>query len=254
MLGIITDYGYKDVYAGILRIVAKSTCPSAELVDVTHGIDPFNVLSGAVATLVTLPHMPPSSVLVVVVDPGVGSSREPVVAEIGDWYVVAPNNGVLHLAAEEYGLKKIYRITKKVSNYESATFHGRDIFVPAGALIECGRKPSELGEPTTLVTLNMALTREVLEGVVKTTVIYIDHFGNVMTWIKDNPFRLGTRILINRSYEAKVVRSFSDVNPGELAVYVNSFGYLEIAKYMGSAADELRLNVGERVILEAKDS
>jgi len=245
MLAFITDFGYKDVYAGIMKIVAKEICSKSDVVDVTHGITPFNILEGAIATLVTLPHLPKNSTLVVVVDPGVGSSREPVVAEIGPWKVVGPNNGVLWLAAQEYGHGRVVRIEKRVSKYHSYTFHGRDIFAPAGALLECGEDLENLGSPTKLQALDIRLVREMSKDKVRTTVVYIDHFGNVMTWYKGNPFNVGDRVIINDKVKAKVVKTFAEVGSDEVAVYVNSFGYLEIGVFKGNASKELGVNVGE---------
>ena len=250
MLAFISDFGYKDVYAGIMKIVAKETCPETDIIDVTHGITPFNILEGAVAVLVTLPHLPEGSVLVAVVDPGVGSSREPVAAEVGKWKVVAPNNGILWLASEEYGIRRIVKIERNVSKYRSYTFHGRDIFAPAGALLDCGAKLDELGSPTRLHKLELKLLREYKSGVLRTTVVYIDQFGNIMTWYKGSPFELNTKVIINGKVEGRVVRTFSEVRPGEVAVYVNSFGYLEIAIFEGSAAKELDVKVGDIVELK----
>ncbi|ALU12386.1 hypothetical protein EYM_03095 [Ignicoccus islandicus DSM 13165] len=250
MIGIITDYGYNDVYAGLLKVVAKEVCRNAEIIDITHGIESFNILKGAYATLVTLPHLPPRSSLVVVVDPSVGSSREPIVAEIGEWYVVAPNNGVVWLAALEYGVGNVFRIEKKLTKYRSHTFHGRDIFVPVGAYLECGGSPERLGNLTSLKELPVNLVRELSGSMLRSTVIYVDKFGNVALWYKGNPFSYGDKVLINNKFEAKVVKTFSEVRKGELAVYVNSFGYLEIAKYLGNAARELDLEEGNIVTLE----
>ncbi|NPA85069.1 MAG: SAM-dependent chlorinase/fluorinase [Crenarchaeota archaeon] len=250
MLALITDYGYKDVYAGILRVVAKEKCPRTEVVDITHGVAPFDVLEGAVAVLVTLPHLPEGSTLVAVVDPGVGSAREAVAAEVGSWRVVAPNNGLLWLAAEEYGLGRAVRIEKRLSEYSSHTFHGRDLFVPAGAYLECGGQLEELGPETGLVPLSIKLKREVGPSYVRATAVYIDRFGNVMTWSKEAPFEPGQRVRVN-GLPAMFVRTFSEVRPGELAVYFNSFGYLEVAVYMGSAAERLGLKPGDEVVVEA---
>jgi len=250
VLALITDYGYEDTYAGILRIVAKEKCPRAEVVDVTHGIRPFDVLEGAVATLVTLEHLPRGSTLVVVVDPGVGSEREAVAAEVDGKYLVGPNNGVLWLAAQELGVNRVVRIEKQLSEYKSYTFHGRDIFVPAGAYLECGGSLEDLGSRTELVPLNISLVREVKEKAVRTSVVYVDRFGNVMTWAKEAPFKLGQKVKVN-GHEARFVRTFSEVNPGELAVYFNSFGYLEVAEYLGNASKRLGVKPGDVVVIEA---
>ena len=250
MLAIITDYGYEDVYAGILKVVAREVCEGVEVVDVTHGIESFNLLKGAYATLVTLPHLPPGSTLVTVVDPGVGSSREAIAAEVGEWYVVAPNNGVAWLAAMEYGLGKVFKIEKKLSRYNSHTFHGRDLFVPAGAYLECGGSLRELGRETRLEELPLQLIRELRNGRLLATVVNVDKFGNFALWYKGNPFEYGDKVLVNGRWEAKVVKTFSEVKRGELAVYVNSFGYLEVAKFLGNAAAELGVREGDSVTLE----
>ncbi len=250
MLAFVTDYGYKDPYAGIMKIVAKEICPKVDIVDVTHGVKPFDVLEGAVVTLVTAQHLPEGSTLVVVVDPGVGSEREAVALKAGGRYLVGPNNGVLWLAAKELGLEKVVRIEKKLSKYSSHTFHGRDLFAPAGAYLECGGRLEDLGSGTRLVPLNIELKREVKEKEVITVAVYVDHFGNVMTWAKEAPFEYGEEVKVNGK-RAKFVRTFSEVRPGELAVYINSFGYLEVAKYLGSAAKELNLKPGDEVVIEA---
>ncbi len=249
MLALITDYGYEDVYAGILKVVAKEVCPEVDVVDVTHGVESFNILKGAYAVLVTLPHLPPRSTLVAVIDPSVGSSREPIALEVGKWYVVAPNNGVASLAASEFGKGKVIRIEKKLSRYASHTFHGRDIFVPAGAYLECGNEIEELGSPTRLEELPINLIREFKGDLLRCSVINVDKFGNVALWYKGNPFEYGEEVIVNETHRAKVVKTFSEVKRNELAVYVNSFGYLEIAKYLGNAAMELGVREGDVVTL-----
>ncbi|ABU82127.1 SAM hydrolase/SAM-dependent halogenase family protein [Ignicoccus hospitalis] len=250
MLALITDYGYKDVYAGILKIVAKEVCKDAEIIDVTHGIEPFNVLEGAVATLVAAKHLPEGSTLVAVVDPGVGSEREAVAARVGGRFLIGPNNGLLWLAAQELGLEKAVRIEKKLVRYSSHTFHGRDLFVPAGAFLECGGGLEELGPETSLTPLPFELYAKLGDKRVETVAVYVDRFGNVMTWAKEAPFELGELVRVN-GRPARFVRTFSEVKPGELAVYINSFGYLEVAQYMGDASKSLGLRPGDPVVVEA---
>ena len=98
--------------------------------------------------------------------------------------------------------------------------------------------------------MELKLLREYKSGVLRTTVVYIDQFGNIMTWYKGSPFELNTKVIINGKVEGRVVRTFSEVRPGEVAVYVNSFGYLEIAIFEGSAAKELDVKVGDIVELK----
>ncbi|MCX8195668.1 MAG: SAM-dependent chlorinase/fluorinase [Acidilobaceae archaeon] len=255
MIALITDYGNTH-YAGILKAVIKSIAPSAEVIDVEHGEWSFSAKAGAYVLLSSYRWFPRGTIFVVVVDPGVGSQRRALAVRAGDYFFVGPDNGVLYPAVQQEGLREAVALSfEKVSSLArprlrskgeiklSYTFHGRDLFAPAAALIHQGVSLGELGEPVSdLVSLSLEEGQEV---------IYIDKFGNVALSMRELPeataFRLrakGGESLVKRG------RTFSDVPWGELVIYINSAGFVEVAVNGGSAAEMLGLRLGDQVSLE----
>ncbi len=247
MLALITDYG-NDIYVGIMKVVMKEVCDK-EIVDINHYVKPFSVVAGAYNTLVAFEHLPRGSVLVVVVDPGVGTERRPIIVKSQGKYLVGPDNGVFQFVIERYGMEGAWEIKKKLVKYESYTFHGRDIFGPTGAFLACGGRPEEVGERLNKVNMPFKLIDEFDGSCLRSSVIYVDRFGNVTLWARELPFKVGERVTIRNRTEFKAVvgRTFSDVNVGEMVVYKNSFGFVEIAVNQGSAKEVLGVNEEEVV-------
>ncbi len=267
-IGIITDFG-DSPYTGILRAVIRSLT-GENPIDIDNSVRSFSVLSGAYVTANTFQWMPMNSVILVVVDPGVGGSRLPIAVETSSYYFVGPNNGVLYPAIARDGFKRAVELDTDIIREEaskkfsgklpqgdwplSSTFHGRDVFAPAAALISMGVDIDSLGEPIHLGDLVKASIDyvESLNGVYKADIVYIDKFGNVALSAKKHsiPLRMGARIAVETLqgiYTMIYGRTFSSVSPGELVLYVNSFGHLEIGVNQGNAAKKLGVEVGERV-------
>lgn len=254
MIGLITDYGDTH-YAGVLKGVIKSVSPSAEVVDIEHGAWSFDVKAGAYVLLSSYGWFPKGSVFVVVVDPGVGSERKAVAVEAGEYFFVGPDNGVLYPAVREEGFRRAValsfdrvsalakpRLRGKRDLVLSHTFHGRDLFAPAAALLHEGADLSALGEPVE------EIAELSLEG---NEVIYVDKFGNVTLGLRSLPPASSWKVITREGeFFAKAGRTFSDVAPGELVLYENSAGFVEIAVNQGSAARALGLRLGDRVELQ----
>ncbi len=265
VIALLTDFGYKDPYVGQMKAVIRSIAKDVDAVDVTHGISRQNVLEGAIALWSSYRWFPRGTVFVVVVDPGVGSSRRALAIETSRYYFVGPDNGVLWLAVKEDGIRRAVELDPaKVGIGEvSATFHGRDLFSPAAALLARGVDINALGRPVDVGSLmRLDLTIRGLEAVqgnvIRAQAVYIDVYGNVALNVRGNvigeALRLGDRVYLSvgsgKRVVAKVVRSFSEVEPGEYALYVNSYGLIELAKYYGSAAADLNIKVGDEVCIE----
>ncbi len=231
-----------------MKIVMKEIC-NKEILDINHNVKQFSVVAGAYNTLVAFEHLPKGSVLVVVVDPGVGTERRPIIVKSQGRYLVGPDNGVFQFVVEEYGTEGVWEIKRKLVKYESYTFHGRDVFGPTGAFLACGGKPEEVGERLEKINMPFKLLREFDGRCLKSSVIYTDSFGNVTLWAREIPFKAGERVIIKNRTEfiAVVGKTFSDVNVGEMVVYRNSFGFVEIAVNQGSARDVLEINEEEVV-------
>lgn len=268
---LITDFG-DSPYTGILRLVAKSIAPDVDVIDGTHSVQSFNVLAGAYVVYNTYRWAPRGSVIVAVIDPGVGSSRAAIAVRAGDYYFVGPDNGVLYPAIAKEGFlhgvsldpEKVTRLaaerftgklpgrTWQVSN----TFHGRDLFTPAAALIASGVSLDSLGSPLSQADLRkLALEYiEKTEEGLKAKVVYIDKFGNVALSIPSGavPLFSWSKLVVHTpagSFTVPVGRKFSDVSPGDLVAYENSFGFLEIAANMDNAARKLGVSIGDLVLV-----
>src|SRR5437667_76595 len=180
----LTDFGLRDDFVGTCHGVIKRLAPEAEIIDITHGIEPQQVLQGAMVLANTIPYMP-VGVHLAVVDPGVGSSRRCVVLTGADGRrYVGPDNGLLVPAAERLGgIEAAHELTNLKYRLDPAalTFHGRDVFSPAAAHLSNGVDPAELGaavDPGTLVRLLLP-EPEIGSRRIRATILYVDRFGNV---------------------------------------------------------------------------
>jgi hypothetical protein len=248
---LLTDYGLQDEFVGVCHGVIAGICPEARIIDLTHGIGPQDVLGGALRLAGALPYLP-VGVHVAVVDPGVGGERRAVALRCGDGRIlVGPDNGLLWLASEAVG-----RVAEAVDISESgvrlepvsATFHGRDIFCPVAAHLAAGRPLREVGEPLDpglLARLEIPIA-VVEDGRLQATVTLVDRFGNLQLNCRDEGLQFGGEVRVS-GHQARYGRKFSDVDPGQLVVYVDSSGFLALAVNEGSAADLLGLAPGDEL-------
>lgn len=261
LITLTTDFGLQDPFVGVMKGVIAGICPGANVVDLTHGIEAFNVLDGALAIWQAWRYFPAETVHVVVVDPGVGSERRAILARMGEQWFVAPDNGVLTLVEREVRRNvgavrcrqienPAYRLPK-----QSNTFHGRDIFAPAAAhlaaQIEGGEVDAEsFGlEIETLVQLPVPEPLHHADGSVEGVILKSDKFGNLLTNIpaSDVP-EMGQEwgMEIGGRRIPRVARFYAEVEPGELFMIVGSSGLLEVAMNRGSAKEEMGSSTGTK--------
>jgi S-adenosylmethionine hydrolase len=258
-----TDFGYKDPYVGIMKGVIKFINPKADILDLTHGIPPFNIGSGAYTLYVSYRYFPNDSIFTVVIDPGVGSNRRPIIAKACGKYFVGPDNGVLysvmksclHEGSLEYIkeidpdklIRETYKISEKLSLKVSKTFHGRDIFAPSAALVSIDVHVDDFTSQdidlSDIVRYDLFFSVK-REGLDCFKPIHIDRFGNIaLSTLFDNFVskyfnyrQIEIRTSEGKQFTATLASTFSDVKPGKLLLYSNSFGFLEIAVNQGSAS------------------
>ena len=265
----LTDFGLADPFVGTCHAVLRRIEPSLEIIDLSHGIAPQNVLQGALALHDAAPFLPADAVVVAVVDPGVGSSRRAIAVRGGDRrFWIGPDNGLLLLAAERVGpIFEARELTDPRWRLDpvSATFHGRDIFAPAAAHLASGVSFSELGptiHPSLLVRIEMPVP-VIAPGSLEAQVVTVDVFGNrqLAAGVADlvaAGFVPGVAVEISSAHPddedvavtpATVGRTFADVVPGALLVFEDSSGRLAVALSGGSAAAELAYAAGHTVTL-----
>ena len=267
MLVFTTDFGLSDSYAGVMKGVALGINPNLRLIDLTHQVAPQNVAQGAFVLGVSYRYFPADAIHVAVVDPGVGTSRRPILLQTPHSSFVAPDNGLLSRVLSGYlpdppassGTVQVppslraFHLTN--SDYwlhpVSSTFHGRDVFTPVAAHLSLGVAPESLGEPTTeLAWLPLASTRVTREGI-SGEIIYCDVYGNLISNIpasllegrKIGEVRIRGRAI--RRLSATFLDIPNDTSPPELIALFGSHGYLEVAVPNGSAAILLSSGPGE---------
>ncbi len=252
---LTTDFGLSDHFAGTMKGVILSICPTAELVDITHGISPFEISEGALAIAEAYRYFPKKTVHLIVVDPGVGTSRRPILAEAAGQYFVAPDNGVLSMiyAREKH---KVRAITSDLHFLKpvSRTFHGRDIFAPTAAHLAKGTPAARFGKLiANYCRLKFAEPVRTGKHFWRGTVLKVDHFGNLITnfhigefdVLRTRPFQL----TCGQSAIGYLSETFAEGASGEPALIVGSSGYVEIAVNQGSAAQILHCGTGTPVDL-----
>jgi S-adenosyl-L-methionine hydrolase (adenosine-forming) len=257
-IALLTDFGYRDHYVGAMKGVLAGIAPNAPLIDITHGIAPQSVTAAAIALNQSWRFFPKHTVFLVVVDPGVGTSRIPIALETkAGARFVGPDNGVLYPAANEAGIGRIVEL--RAPKYRlvnvSSTFHGRDIFSPAAAWLRRGTPLTSLGPRVakmTQLTIPAAARRgNTLEG----KVIYVDGFGNLVTNIDRSSldafgasFRPVTLLVkIGHGTSMKILKAYGDAPSGVPLAILGSFELLEIAVRDGSAASLLGSGEGAPV-------
>jgi len=254
VIALVTDFGTRDYFVGVMKGVILSINPRAQIVDITHEVPPQDVATGAFVLKATYRWFPPGTIFLAVVDPGVGTERAPLIVKTRRYFFVGPDNGLLMPAAEEDGVDEVYRITARLPE-ASKTFHGRDVFALAAAHLSLGVEPRLLGVPVS-TWRRLELPGARLEGeTLHTRVVYVDRFGNVYTGVREEVKKVasvGDFLCVETprgAVRARYVETYGRAPPGEAVLLINSEGYLELAVVMGNAAatyglrprDELRI-------------
>jgi S-adenosylmethionine hydrolase len=258
----LSDFGLQDDFVGTCHGVMKRIAPDVQIIDITHGIPPQQVLQGALVLASTLPYMP-EGVHLAVVDPGVGGARRAIVLrdESGRFYV-GPDNGLLVPAAERFGgIAAAHELANPAYSLQpvSRTFHGRDLFSPACAHLALGVPLDELGPPISDEALVRLDLPEVVygDGELGATVLYVDRYGNTaLNLTRDDLERAnvqpGTRIELDvggERYFAVAARTFADARAGDIVLFEDSYRNVAVAINQGSAAQMLGLTANQELVL-----
>ena len=250
-VALLTDFGTRDHYAGTLKGVVLSVCPEATLVDIGHDIPAHDVLGGALELAACYRYFPKDTIFLVVVDPGVGSSRRGIAADAGDFRFVAPDNGVLSAVFRESPPKKVVELTERKYSRPtvSRTFEGRDRFAPAAGFLAKGIPVISLGR-SILDFRTIDLPQPSATGVELTgEVVRIDRFGNLITNIDRKTFERFSEggsiaVSVGGREVPRVVATYADAPAGELCALFGSTDHLEVAINAGDAAATLKLARG----------
>jgi len=252
---LTTDFGTTDHFAAVMKGVILGICPSATLIDISHEIQPFEITEGAFVISQAYRFFPKKTIHVVVVDPGVGTTRRPLLMEAGGQYFIGPDNGVFSMVftREKHKVREITSesfFLKPVSQ----TFHGRDVFAPVAAHLAKGATPAQFGKPV-IDYLRMNLEHPPRTGKRTWTglILKIDRFGNLITNLHSDEFPdihlRAFEMQVGVQKVSRITRTFADAGLGEVFILVGSSGYLEVVANQASAARLLGCGTGAPVEL-----
>ncbi|MBI4681514.1 MAG: SAM-dependent chlorinase/fluorinase [Nitrospirae bacterium] len=261
IITLTTDFGLKDPFAGLMKGVMLGINPNAKVIDITHNIQRHNIFEASRVIAMSYKYFPTTTIHVVVVDPGVGSMRRPLLIVTEDHYFIGPDNGIFTPILEDLKstFLKVYNVT--ASHYFlpiiGSTFHGRDIFAPVAAWLSKGVDSHKMGEqiddymtipsPKPMHTNNNTITGEIIS---------IDIFGNGASNIaKDDLAKLASieskenfRVLYNNEH-LHIANFYAENKNNSLAAIINSFGYIELFVFQGSASEKYNIKIGDKVIV-----
>jgi hypothetical protein len=250
LLTLTTDFGLSDHYVGVMKGVILGICPHAQLVDISHQVKPFEIAEAAYLIAQAYREFPRKTVHIVVVDPGVGTARRPILMEAAGQYFVAPDNGALAMVYTREKCKiRLISNDKYFRQPVSATFHGRDIFAPVAAHVAAGVPPSRMGR---IIQDYLRPGFEKPQRTGKRTwsgrILNIDRFGNVVTNFHASDFpnleRQDFSLIFGPHQVSVLARNYAQCGAGELFAIVGSSGYLEVSVNQGSAAKQIGCESG----------
>lgn len=247
-VALLTDFGTRDHYAGTLKGVLLGVCPDANLVDIGHDIPAHDVMAGALELAACYRYFPHGTIFLVVVDPGVGSSRRGIAADIGDYKFVAPDNGVLSAVFAEAPPKKVVELTERKYALPtvSRTFEGRDRFAPAAGYLAKGVALVSLGKSLAKFQTIELPAPSVNGTELSGEIVRVDRFGNLITNIDRRTFEQfsGGRpiaVEVGGKEIPRIVATYAEAPAQELCALFGSTDHLEVAINAGDAAAALGL-------------
>lgn len=272
IITLTTDFGTSDVYVGVMKGVILSINPDVEIIDITHSVSPQDIYEAAFTIRAAYRYFPKDTIHVVVVDPGVGSERQPIVCQTDIAYFVCANNGVLSRVLQDIEtddtntpksvvIENASYILPQVSN----TFHGRDIFSPVAAHLSLGVALSQFGTPIQDLVRFTVPTIQTIDNTLTGQIIKIDSFGNLITNISEDTL---TAFLLSVSNDAEAVdfeiiagntsitklnSFYAESEAGEPLAIIGSFGLLEIAINLGNAETVLGMKRDDRIVVRRFD-
>ncbi len=254
LITLTTDFGTQDGYAGAMKGRILSLLPGATLIDISHDIEPQSILAASWCIVRSAPAFPPETVHIAVVDPGVGSDRNPVIIRSNCQWFVGPDNGIFTGIVKKFGAEKIFRLLKETNWWRShKTFDGLHLFAPAGAMIASGISPEILGDPMKEIIILKNNEPVIKPNSVEGSIVLFDRFGNAATNIHSSSLIKFREIKISCN---GIIFHFSSCYsvPGtkKPVGIINSDNLLELSIYQESVKEKLGLRSGDRVyVVEA---
>ena len=254
IISLTTDFGLADHYVGVMKGVIASINPDLRVIDVCHEIPAYSVAEGAFVIAQSCRYFPAGTVHVVVVDPGVGTSRRSIVVKSGGHYFLAPDNGVLSQVFEEGPFQaRVIDVDRHALQPMSRTFHGRDVFAPVAARLAGGQPVEEIGEPAgNCVQLASTIPQETAPGKWHGRILRVDQFGNIVTSFREEllpPTNAGFLLLTGKLEVSSRAEAYDEAETAKAFARAGSSGYIEVSVARQSAAKLAGVKAGDSVEL-----
>jgi len=253
---LMTDFGIKDEYVGVIKGVIYGICPDCNIIDLTHRIEPQNIKEASITLAENYKYFPQGSIFLCVVDPGVGTARKSIIIKGNNYIFIAPNNGLLTYASEALDNYELFEIIPSIlpNNKISNTFHGRDLFAPATALIASGNNPDHIAiviEKSKMIKLK-PLPKAKSDGLILGEIYKFDHFGNAITDIKVQELDEIQHVVIGGEIIKTKAPSYGFAKNNQVFIYIGSNGFVELGIPNGNFKEKSKLNCGTvvKVLLE----
>ncbi|MCS7171216.1 MAG: SAM-dependent chlorinase/fluorinase [Aquificaceae bacterium] len=244
IIAMLTDFGYRDGFVGAMKGVILGINPEAQIVDISHEVEPFEVFQGALLLKAHYSYFPKGTLFLCVVDPGVGSERLPLVVKAGDYTFVGPHNGIFDFAIQSMGEEpQAYKIESHTLSKVSQTFHGRDVFAPVCAYLSKGLKPQEVGRQIDYKFTIYWEEPKMEKGWLIGKIVYFDRYGNCITNLPCGNYVEGSF----REQKLSIASHFLLGKRGMPSLICGSFGLMELFLPMDSAKKKLKIRLGEEV-------
>ena len=258
MITLLTDFGMRDPYVAEMKGTILSLYPKAQIIDISHDVEKFNVRMGAFILASAVPYFPEGTIHIGVVDPGVGTKRLPIIIKTNRGYFVGPDNGLLIIAANREGIQHTYLIDNLKFPQLFSTFHGRDIFAPVAAYLAKGADVTNFGNEISSYIMPKFAKPRVEKGVIFGEIIYIDGFGNLITNIPEellNEIDIGENRYIRIKFQKEIQRvrfsiTYGDVSTKSPLAIIGSHGYFEISVNQGNAQQFYGVRIGEQIEIQ----
>jgi len=258
IITLLTDFGSADPFVGIMKGVILGINPRVHIVDLCHGVSPQDILEAGFLLHCSYRYFPKNTIHVVVVDPGVGGGRRPLLAQGAQGYYIAPDNGVLSYLFASGEIRRVVELTADTYFLRpvSQTFHGRDMFAPVAAHLSRGGGIERFGRRTkTCTSLALPASRKKGESIIEGSILHVDRFGNLVTNIHAREISAlrpekGIKISIKGRRIHALAESYDSLQTGEMGAILGSAGYLEIFSNHSSAARALKAERGAAVRVE----
>jgi S-adenosylmethionine hydrolase len=262
VIGLFTDYGWDDPYVAQMKGAILTINPNARILDITHSVAPFNVTEGSYLLDQCAEEFPAGTIFVAVVDPQVGTDRDPVLIETSKGkFFIGPDNGLFSSVIAHEGLTRAWKLDKPAyfrAEGLSKTFHGRDIFGPVAAHLADGTDPEKMGTPIKTLMSFPNQDATLAGSLISAQVVHIDRYGNVILNLRSDSelaakLKEGNLVKISighDSFSAPLVRTYGDVEKGRLLLLYGGNGQLEIGMNQGSAAKQMKVEPGATLFLK----